>query len=940
VTLRISLSLLFAFVISFVDAPILNANTRLLLAIVVPFVALLMPTLIFAYGGIILPMAMLFLMAYAFVTALLATAVAGGDGAFVALMSIFIFWMSFLRWEKATGPGTSLLIIAVVFVSVLSFPNYRVVQDGIDVVVKTLDGPDAIDTVSSTFLSRNTIPEMLSNQYSEILLGLLNKETDGNENNLFEVPSDGGDLAGMTVEIIQNGSIGDDEYVIFHVPGGMWMVRAMWTMKGVTNPLAMFYNLFLFWGWLFLSLALIYFIPPFRTLRLALSKGMIPAALVDTSAYIDTHSSAINAAYGEEDNNNDDEEPTKQKVDLVNTDGEEVKNDGDEDATKKKLDLRGKLLRHANVLFGGNLATLTAFEPRLSRTGSSLPVCTWIRLKTMSDAVLKCVLVSIGIEELLKETDHEEFREIVKYHAHTTKSLKSCATALQTGKAAFDKDDQEEVFDCKAYDPFRMKVHTEAVVESTKSYLLAMDGRHSNHSGSPVSGFFSWATFNEIKLSILPFLFVFTAYLKGLASVLIMLCKKSYWVGLFVYPYSDLHKLIWCLKYTTGFVSLLVMTVYWKAFNERFSVTTSLPEAIFESVFSTLNGGWAMIAYCFATTQSTEGSVKKGILRALGTVAGGFLGWVALRVCQDSRFESGFNPYGLVSWLTITSTLATYSATNRGFFARLGLSSDFSFGPIYFVITEVVVIMYCELFFGPDGINDVAVNRVISNLVGIGVAVLLALLPPAFWGGSPYHCREIVDTIEKSASSYLQILLDCRTASESSDFEKISKDVLKKKDHDLAHAVRLHGLAKDFFEDASRLSAAPFLKTDPRLHLELALIALDIYVVSFVAIIASRIISNQKFRRLAMEEDIVRQKLESFFETFEQKKSIYTDVGNETKVLGVDIEGGDDEETKEAKLLIELFLRILRMLQQRVKSHHLALDSIKWGYRFRSSPSK
>ena len=422
-----------------------------------------------------------------------------------------------------------------------------------------------------------------------------------------------------------------------------------------------------------------------------------------------------------------------------------------------------------------------------------------------------------------------------------------------------------------------------------------------------------------------------------------MLCRTSYWSSLRGAKNGERDKLVWCLKYTAGFVVLLLMCMYWDGYNENFSLFTELPRDLYGPVFSRLNGGWAMIAYCFATTQSTEGSVKKGILRALGTVAGGFFGWLALLACADARFPSGFNPYGLVAWLTLSTAAATYSATNRGFFARLGLSGDYSFGPIYFVITEVIVVMYCFLFFGPTGRNDVAINRVVSNLVGILIGILLAFVPPGVWGGDPSHCREIVDAIEGDSGGYLDMLLRSRSVSDAAELEKLSEDISGKSDQDLAAGIRLHGLAKDVYDDASRFSAAPFLKTDGGLTTELALISRDVYVASYLGVLAARIVSDPGFRRVALEDPAVRSSIESYQRTFQNRLSQYADESSSSPKkknrpsLVSDLEGGGDgDELKDAKLLVELFLRLCEMIQRRVRSHHRALEQIKWGYTFSS----
>lgn len=52
-----------------------------------------------------------------------------------------------------------------------------------------------------------------------------------------------------------------------------------------------------------------------------------------------------------------------------------------------------------------------------------------------------------------------------------------------------------------------------------------------------------------------------------------------------------------------------------------------------------------------------------------------FSAWLALLACEDSTLESGYNLYGLVAWMTVTSAIATYISTERGFVARIALSN-------------------------------------------------------------------------------------------------------------------------------------------------------------------------------------------------------------------------------------------------------------------------
>lgn len=162
---------------------------------------------------------------------------------------------------------------------------------------------------------------------------------------------------------------------------------------------------------------------------------------------------------------------------------------------------------------------------------------------------------------------------------------------------------------------------------------------------------------------------------------------------------------------------LLIISVYWPAYSSDFVIASE--DDPLRKAYSVQNGGWIMVAYCFATTQTAEGSVKKGLLRMAGTVTGvrfycyalslctdvltlrpimffirlaslqAFSAWLALLACEDIRFQSEYNPYGLIAWMTVTSFIATYAATERGFGARIALSNSYGFFPIYFVVTQV-----------------------------------------------------------------------------------------------------------------------------------------------------------------------------------------------------------------------------------------------------------
>ena len=82
--------------------------------------------------------------------------------------------------------------------------------------------------------------------------------------------------------------------------------------------------------------------------------------------------------------------------------------------------------------------------------------------------------------------------------------------------------------------------------------------------------------------------------------------------------------------------------------------------------------------------------------------------------------------------------------------------------PKYFLITEIVIICVAFFYSGVDDRGTLAINRMVSNLVGIIVSMILALLPPGNWGGDPGHCKAIIKHHWKSTAVAIRLLLSCK----------------------------------------------------------------------------------------------------------------------------------------------------------------------------------
>ena len=81
----------------------------------------------------------------------------------------------------------------------------------------------------------------------------------------------------------------------------------------------------------------------------------------------------------------------------------------------------------------------------------------------------------------------------------------------------------------------------------------------------------------------------------------------------------DVTRIMWSFELVLGYVILFIMTVYW----DNYVNFQLLPN---EEFTGGLFHGWNMFAFAYAFMPTTEGTVKKGILRLIGTIGGGFLG--------------------------------------------------------------------------------------------------------------------------------------------------------------------------------------------------------------------------------------------------------------------------------------------------------------------------
>ena len=382
--------MLLGYSIVFMD--VMPIDTSLLLGILVPFCSMLFPTLAFAFGSLVVPFFGLLVFVYTSSTFLLAVAATGGTGPFLAAFTAWCFGVTFLRWDKVEGNKTSIILIAVIFQTILIWPTYRTVIDGF-----VLPNPYVSKAVQQALM--NMVQPSVQDAISL-----------GPGTHLIDIISGG--LKGRTAEI----TIGEDADFQVYIEGGMWLVRSMWTSTGTQNPLASYQIMMIFTCWLIAILSVTYLIPPVRTMRSALSRSILPGALMEAATAVRLFSEEFDAPQ--------EPEPEDEVYDLKTK------------SSKAKVDgALSKIVMFLDLIFEGNLAKYTVFEPRM--LAFKPPEYTMGILVQLCVVTSRCLRIAAGMNILLDAKDESEFlhRNKAQYEV-LAGTIEQCAKALASGDAS------------------------------------------------------------------------------------------------------------------------------------------------------------------------------------------------------------------------------------------------------------------------------------------------------------------------------------------------------------------------------------------------------------------------------------------------------------------------------------------------------------------------
>jgi hypothetical protein len=833
--------------------------TRLPVVAALPFAALLPGTTVILFS-------------LAVSTALLCAATVS-DALFVACSALFSLWVGNLRFGK-TGKATQILapLVVVVF-GMIGLGLQRLVRDGITISIssdllgamlgtdlKAIPEDQLLTSLSmidlevldpSTLLARmSPFVQQFESRFEEVLATL--RETIG----VIEV------VTKLIVKIVQDGFVcfefaipdtffsdqtvcvtfTEERDLFIHMEGGLWLIRRLWTTTGLDNPFALFPNFLVAMSWASLALCTGILIPPLRTVRYSLARIALPNTLRDAAWFLQRR-------LGEDDR---------------------------ETMTEEEKVVGRRLVKAVSKFHGGTIAIATAFEPRFSDFRFNLPRCTWWKLIAVTKAVETAAMTAL--------------LSSVMYSRHASTDLLSvCATYEKIAEALQEKSGSQKIATVEETSaPMKLEDDQLGIEQSGRTLAESVDSwNEAMHPTSTVS----WSEAGKEAALVAgvflgPTLLLLARLTQILFSPILAVTGREKW---------NLYKGAHVVKFAIGFTAIVCLSLY--SDYHDLEVTTK-DEA--NTGFEILNGtpissfvAWDLMAYSFATMPTTEGTVKKCTFRVLGTLMGAFSAFLLIRATGD-------NMYGSVAWLTVTAFPAIYIMIEDNDSAAMGPSKNFGYGGFYFVLTQTAIVM--EYLAGLGNGDDLVVNRLLSNLLGIAMACFLAVIPPNVMGGDPKWTELILQETKSATEQFILGLLD--------DDEAALVQLQK------SHSAEFDALQVDatfLFEDAKRGSMFPFYRVDERLGEEIDQLVITSVFLQFL--IARAI----EARKTEGEDALFARDSQSSFDLFNVLRSIRKPPAKEDLKQELVVLSGDPE----CDLINEL-----RLLARRIAQHESTLGSL------------
>lgn len=531
---------------------------------------------------------------------------------------------------------------------------------------------------------------------------------------------------------------------------GFPAIGMFWTEQGLENQLAINQNFLIATSWAVACVVLTTLLPPFRTMRDVLSRTIVPAALAEAATDVGLN-----------------------QIEVA-------------------LERKAKLVQFLNSLDNGSKAMVTLFEPRI--VTAPFEACTVPKLKDLMERTEDAILASLMYMVWEEEKGNIDISPVAD---RIRAMFSNCATALSTTslehvdlrsdiaalQTQLEKDEEAVPNDTTQSSAARFLIYIcSRLVDSTITWVDAMN--------NPVK--ISPTTkegFKNLAMEYLPILLMQFITFKRLFVALLLPFQPKRW---------DIQSIAYGLKYSTGLILLVIISVYWEgyakfALRQEGDFTTT-------AVFS----GWHMVAYSNSWLPTTEGTVKKGIQRLIGACLGGFLAWLGVIVCSWSYSDDApINPFALCAWLTVTTTAFAHL---EGALDGFGPKVDWSTSGMYVVSVEALIAL--EVYSGLGTKGGLVTNRVVATIAGILMSALIQIIPPNVKGRDPDHARKYLTEMK---STITDLAISLKQGGYDTEATNIFEARLKK---EVPNARRM---ALFLLNDAAQLNALPVYRVDPKL---------------------------------------------------------------------------------------------------------------------------
>ena len=743
-------------------------------------------------------------------TAALAAATVS-SGLMVCVFAVLVFWCTGLQHGPKQSGTAPFFSLCVVILGMTTTTLYQLVQHGIQFAITQ---PPSEDSGNENNVLAGLTTQILADvcdKHMHVSLGnhtnhgsqcvdVLSELLPDNYAYNYTIPGDG-NFAGQTAHLTWSAP---EKSLNVFIPGGLWIVKGLWTWGGLTNPLAYVQGLLVAMAWAFLVVSVGILLPPARTARSIVRVQLVTSITQAIQVFKDEVSYRAT------------ETSTMQRSAAPPARGGAVTGsthvDENEKAEQKSMEEDAVQAMIKSVMFfkGGGLAPMTSVEPRCTRAPFDV---SWTHLIKLVESVRRLLMAALSLKRRSAQAE-VPLPRLPAGIEHDLRRLETCATAIRACRdyegfapLLLEEDhclDEEGPEDSDMFSD-SMKHVMKAVQTNTVHWLAAFNqkkfGRSYDLRPWTKSGLKNYAT------GWLPYLAGSINVIKRLAMTATLPFRPHRWNWRVV-----LHD----AEYTLGITLLVIMEVYWRGYRD-FALTPGWLPPDTTNPFVTsdsspppnLFAGWALLAYIFASMPTVEGSTKKGLLRAAGTIAGAFSAWIAVLVCSGGSYDPNpdISPVALGAWLAVTGPFFAYWFIPPGPAALMGFDPDVGYFSMYFVMTQAVVAM--DIYGGSGTRGEVVVNRIVGNLTGIAMAMVVAWLPPQVRGSDPVWLQRMVGHMTQVTTKGLRLLLSDGIA-KSEAFEHLGEEYTKE-------ASAAYNQASFYVKDATRFLKAPFFKMDPKI---------------------------------------------------------------------------------------------------------------------------